>query len=34
MSTEERLERLLRPLPAAPTPWVLQRPMRVLDLTV
>ena len=34
MSTQERLERLLRYLPTQPTHWELDRAGRILDLTV
>jgi len=34
MSTEERLERLLRHLPTQPTRWELQRAARILDFTL
>lgn len=34
MSTQERLERLLRYLPTQPTRWELDRAGRILDLTV
>ena len=34
MSTEERLERLIRRLPAQPTHWELERAARILHLTL
>jgi hypothetical protein len=34
MSTEERLERLLRHLPTQPTRWEFERVARILDLTL
>ena len=34
MSTEERLDRLLRRLPTQPTRWELERAARILDLTL
>jgi hypothetical protein len=34
MSTEERLERLVRHLPAQPTHWEVERATRILDLTL
>jgi Domain of unknown function (DUF1931) len=34
MSTEERLERLLRHLPTQPTHWELERATRILNLTL
>jgi len=34
MSTEERLERLLRHLPTQPTHWELERATRIVNLTL